>query len=186
MNNLHMDRLEFLTLWRNNAQTVLNFVAGHRNIFTLNAIKKKKMLNKNWFYYLPAVKAYSEMWTKISSPPLCGVKKPWPLDRLKLLTIPFSTGFSNAFAELKHKIKYFFLNQCMKVRWWSIAAAVNKHALWLLRRWWWRRRRMMSRSFMRLSHAAAADKRSPLHWKWGHDDNNNIKKKTTDDDAAGN
>lgn len=44
---------------------------------------------------------YSEICKKRSSPPLCGVMKPWPRERLKDLTNPFSMGFSMARADLE-------------------------------------------------------------------------------------
>lgn len=44
---------------------------------------------------------YSEMWTKTSSPPSFGVRNPWPLLRLKLLTVPVIKGLRIARSELK-------------------------------------------------------------------------------------
>lgn len=48
-------------------------------------------------------KTYSEMCTKISSPPSFGVMNPWPFERQKLFTVPWIKGFRIARSHLYGK-----------------------------------------------------------------------------------
>lgn len=52
------------------------------------------------------------MWTKTSSPPSFGVRNPWPLLRLKLLTVPVIKGLRIARSELKDWRNFIHVRCC--------------------------------------------------------------------------